>query len=208
MWHWACCPGFCGLDRRIWCWQLPCAWHQPPCSSLSPDPPLGLNFLLPGLFVSSLSGCPETQNSFQFIMQDKAALCMAARSGGRHFSLLRVLGQASPANKRECWCSRMWADDGSATATPHHLPWPASRLLRWGSPAGCGRLASALQQHRTGHGSVQKPWGWCSQTGGWRPRWERHHRVCRWVLHFLHAGSAPPWWGDQANGSLCAFCEE
>ena len=67
MQHWAYCLGFCSLDRRNLCWQLPCAGHQPPCSSLSPDPPPGLTFLLPRLFVSSLSGCPDNQNSFQFI---------------------------------------------------------------------------------------------------------------------------------------------
>ena len=223
MQHWAYCLGFCGLDRRILSWQLPCAGHQPSCSSFSPDPPPGLTFLLPRLFVSSLSGCPDTQNSFQFITQDKTAPCLAARSGGRHLSLPRLLGQASPANRRECWCSRMWADDGSATTTPHHLPWPAGRLLWWGSPAGCGCLASDLQQHRTrvcpkalgvvfpdwrltphmraSSSSVQMSsalfpcWFWASSGGKLSGR-------------TTNAGSAPPSLGDWANGSLCAFCEE
>lgn len=120
----------------------------------------------PRVSVSSVSGCPETQNSFQFILHDKAALCLAAWGGGKPTSLLRRPSKGFSCKQTERMsCSLESADEGSATITSPNT----YRDLRVGSrDEGLQRAVAVWPQlcNSTGHSSVPKPWGWCAQAGG------------------------------------------
>lgn len=80
--HWAYCPGLCGLDGRVLCWQLTCAGHQPPCSSHSPT-----------LLLVSPSSFPDSSFPPCLVAQKlKIPFSLLCRTRQLRAWLLRVVG--------------------------------------------------------------------------------------------------------------------
>lgn len=131
--------------RRVWCWQLPCAWRQPYASSS-----------LPTLLLVSISSFPDSlfppclvaqklKIPFSLLCRTRQLCAWLLGVVGGAFSLPRVLGQASPAEQERMLVQPNGNEDGSYRHT-HHLPDLPGSTPAVRSPAGCGRLASALQQ--------------------------------------------------------------
>lgn len=155
-----------------------------------PGCPLSIDFLLVSPFsspdfISSLSGCPESQNSSHFITHDKEALCLAAWGGGRH---------STPFSSEETQPGIPYEDVGAdwrMQGTVSHQPLSPSCSLTcslvMSGLESCSCQASALQNLRT--------WVLSQSLGGGVPRLSSMDNV----------GTAstfvPCWFWDSGGGS-------
>ena len=196
--HWAYCPGLCGLDGRVLCWQLTCAGHQPPCSSHSPT----LLLVSPSSFPDSLfPPCLVAQKlkiPFSLLRRTRQLRAWLLRVVGgtflfRDYWVRRLLQTRENVGAAEC-------EQVRAQPPPHPITHPD---LRVGScDEGVQQVVAVWPRlcRSPGHGSVcPKALGMVFPDWRWTPQMGAPSSSVR-----MNSAFFPCWFWDSSGGKLSA----